>query len=218
MTETILTAEAIKKPAIDEDDKIAIGQKLGAILRKYPSSRQLRDAQVPITLTVFEKLSKGSSKGNLIEVAGVVEGIDFTQNRVVLEGRRVKLGEIIRVSVPSQFEDEDEYGGDDFADEYDSPRNVSSWGRRTSTVDDAIFYEDYPDRAPFYGVDRSFPYTEEPFEDYWPDDVPDYDAEISVRQKEPSVSRRPKKTILYTARNGYRPPYAARHNAMIHGG
>ena len=89
--------ETVKKPVLEEDDKIAIGQKLGLICQKYPSTRALLDAQIKISLTIFEKASKTSTKGYLVDLEGIIERIDFAQNRIVLEGRRIKLGEIIHI-------------------------------------------------------------------------------------------------------------------------
>ena len=194
MTET-MTNEAVKKPAIDEEDKIALGQKLGAILRKYPNSRQLREAQIPITLTVFEKLAKGSAKGNILELEGIVESIDFAQNRVILEGRRIKLGEIIRVSVPSSFE-EDEYVENEYENSYDERLRSSQ--------------DDNDSEAEFQYDGDSDPTNDSIFGAYYPDDMPDYGAETRMRQKEALPSRHPKKTILYTSKTGYRPRYETR--------
>lgn len=213
MTETMITTEPVKKPAIDEEDKIAIGQKLGAVLRKYSNSRQLREAQIPVTLTVFEKLSKGSSKGNILELAGIVEGIDFTQNRVVLEGRRVKLGEIVKVSVPSRFEEEDDYNSDSFEYEYAASDMQPEWNYQNQQRQSVTHFGNetaFADEVPGYYGDRRYGYAEDSFDDFFLDEAPDYEAEVTLRQKEPPASKRPRKTILYTAKAGYRQPYAVR--------
>ncbi len=184
MRETILTAEPVKKPSLEDEEKIAIGQKLAAILRKYPNSRLLRAAQVPVTLSVYVKPTKNASKGNIIEMEGTIEGIDFTQNRVVLEGRRVKLGDIVKVVVPSEFEEE-EYGEDDYTDfdEEDTHwQRSADQTRMTSSFREIPFSTEYRD---YFGDDV-------------PDSFPDYESGEPERRAEPQPAR---KTILYSSKD-----------------
>ena len=57
-----------KKPKLEEEDKNEIGQRLGMIVARYPTSRKLREADVSITITTFVGNSKNSSTGTLVEV------------------------------------------------------------------------------------------------------------------------------------------------------
>ena len=117
--ETVITDITVKKPSLDEDDKVLIGQKLGAILRKYPTNARIRRAGLPVTASVFEPLSKTSTKGYMVEVTGNIEKIDIDQNRVTIDGRGYKLSAICKLTVPPEFDMEDEWSGadDSWADE-----------------------------------------------------------------------------------------------------
>ena len=84
MTEQIMNRDPVSKPTQDEEEKTAIGQKLGAITRRYPNSRRLREAGIILTVKIFEKLSKGSSRGNIVELEGTVEYCTWRR----LHGRR----------------------------------------------------------------------------------------------------------------------------------
>lgn len=205
MTEQIMNREPVSKPTQDEEEKTAIGQKLGAITRRYPNSRRLREAQITITVKIFEKLSKGSSRGNIVDLEGMVESIDFTQNRVVMEGRRIRLSEIMEVTVPDCFEEADEYGGDSFPDE--SPDAIPEcWRNPTPGIwDENGSKKAYPADPDFgYYPDPDFGYESDPSPDDSPDVFPDYDAQPIMRKKEAAAGRRPRKTILYTPKTGYR--------------
>ncbi len=205
MTERIITEEPVSKPAPDEEEKIAIGQKLGAIDRRYPNSRRLREAQITITLKIFEKLSKGSSRGNIVELEGILESIDFTQNRVVLEGRRIKLGEITEVTVPAGFDEEENFGGDSFPD--DSFESIPDcWRNPTLGIRNERGYqaEYYADPDPEYYPDPDFGENDDSGWGFYPDTFPDYDAEPIMQKKESTAGKRKPKTILYTPKTGYR--------------
>ena len=87
--------ETVKKPKLEDEDKEEIGQRLGMIIARYPTSRKLREADVNITITVFVGKTKSSTTGTLVDVTGKVENIDFTMSRVVVDGKKYKLSEII---------------------------------------------------------------------------------------------------------------------------
>ena len=118
-----MAEEYIKKPKLEDDDKAEIGQRLGMIAARYPTSRKLREAGVEITITVFVAKTKNSTTGTLADVTGNVEGIDFTMNRVVVDGKKYKLGEIVKVELPDGFgadaDDESNYDSD-YGSDYNS--------------------------------------------------------------------------------------------------
>lgn len=108
-----------KKPKLEEEDKNEIGQRLGMIVARYPTSRKLREADVSITITTFVGNSKSSSTGTLVDVSGKVESIDFTMSRVVIDGHKYKLSEIFHVELGDGFENAlDDVSYDDFGDDY----------------------------------------------------------------------------------------------------
>ena len=166
--------ETVKKPVLEEDDKIAIGQKLGLICQKYPSTRALLDAQIKISLTIFEKASKTSTKGYLVDLEGIIERIDFAQNRIVLEGRRIKLGEIIHIAIPSELEQDDEY-----PESCDGRDAVDDW-------DGLVTRQGIPYEEPF--SDRAYPPCDSDY-DYgiYVDEFPDYEQEVVMERKAPPV-------------------------------
>ena len=132
-----MAEEYIKKPKLEEDDKAEIGQRLGMIAARYPTSRKLREACVEITITVFVAKTKTSTTGTLVNVTGKVESIDFTMNRVVVDGKKYKLGEIVSVELPDEFGADagDGYGDDSGSyDEHSShqlsPREIAERQRQ----------------------------------------------------------------------------------------
>ena len=104
--------EIVSKPNLEDEDKQEIGQRLGVIKSKYPNARALADANVKITITVFEPTNKSGSKGILKEITGKIERVDFEMNRFVIDGQRFKLKDIVHVELPASLQ-QDEYSFDD---------------------------------------------------------------------------------------------------------
>lgn len=122
-----MAEEFVKKPKLEEDDKAELGQRLGMIMARYPTPRKLREADVNITITVFVGKTKSSTTGTLVDVTGKIENIDFTMSRVVVDGKKYKLSEIVHMELPVGFEsdtDGGDYGESGSFDEY-STRQLS---------------------------------------------------------------------------------------------
>lgn len=181
----------VRKPVLEEDDKIEIGQRLGSVLQKYPTARLLQAAKIEITLTIFERFSRSGTKGNIVELSGCVEKIDFPQNRVVVDGRKLKLGDILHVSVPSCFESEEEYVEEHEACVYTESFNESD--DRNAQI--SFNYSDYYNQAypsPGYNsIDERIDY------DLCPDYQPDYDAEIVMQQRTPPPRQAKRHRLAY---------------------
>ena len=119
--ETVTTDITEKKPNLDEADKFLISQKFGAILKKYPTDAKIRSARLPVTASLFEPLSKTSSKGYMVEVSGNIEKIDFVHNRVTIDGRGYKISAIFKLTVPPEFDGEEKYLDSGWSDSSDKP-------------------------------------------------------------------------------------------------
>ena len=162
----------VKKPSMEDEEKNALGQKLAMIQKKYPSTALLRDAEVTVSVTVWEPLKKGAKSGYLREIDGAIEKIDFQQNQIVVGGNRVKLGSIVQITVPDEFEYSDDYS-DSGSDNYTNPhedytpynqhRPYGDYPRRTGEYEDFcdVSYDDYSD----YGSSSVGYYPDE-----WSDD------------------------------------------------
>ena len=163
----------VKKPSMEDEEKNALGQKLALIQKKYPSTALLRDAEVPVSVTVWEPVKKGAKSGYLREIDGAIEKIDFQQNQIVVGGNRVKLGSIVQITVPDEFEYSDDYSdsySDNYADSsredytpYNQHRLYGDFPRCTGEYEyySDVSYEDYSD----YGSSSVGYYPDE-----WADD------------------------------------------------
>ena len=158
----------VKKPSMEDEEKNALGQKLAMIQRKYPSTALLRDAEVPVSVTVWEPVKKGAKTGYLTEIDGMIEKIDFQQNQIVVSGNRIKLGAIVQITVPDEFEYSDDYsdsGSDNYTTPHEdyTPYTHGIFPHRTREYDDYsdVSYDDYSD----YGSSSVGYYPDE-----WSDD------------------------------------------------
>lgn len=99
----------VDKPVKDDDAKNAIGEKIGPYYAKYPNARKLRAAEIPVTVTIFEPKTPSSKKGYLVTITGLLDTIDFTAMApmIKVEGRKIKLSEIVDIEVPELPEEYD---------------------------------------------------------------------------------------------------------------
>ena len=129
----MIIEENVKKPSLDDEQKANLGEKLSLISKRYPRRRDLEEANVEITLTVFIPTNKSKSKGYLEAVTGTVTCIDFQSNRFIVDERRFKIAEIIKVEIPSSFEAEEWFsdsGANDYMDSYADDTHLTSSQRR----------------------------------------------------------------------------------------
>ena len=184
----------VKKPSMEDEEKNALGQKLAMIQRKYPSTALLRDAEVPVSVTVWEPLKKGAKSGYLTEIDGAIEKIDFQQNQIVVSGNRIKLGAIVQLIVPDEFEYSDGYS-DDYSDSYSD----SDSDNYTNPNED---YTPYPQRRPYGDFSRRTGEYED-YSDVSYEDYSDYgSSSVGYYPDEWSDDREP---VMSPTRNSNRP-------------
>lgn len=122
LTEERSTYES-DKPSMDDDAKNEIGETIGILLSQYKNNRLLREAEIPVTITIFEPKSASSKKGFLVVLSGLIESIDMNgmSQKIMLEGRKIKLSEIVSMELPSDLFEESYDDGEGSAEDDRDP-------------------------------------------------------------------------------------------------